>query len=83
MNVHDNYMPKKSFFRNNKLFKFLSESVNVVFAGKYSYSIPEFNLGFHFPVLPVSVFCSFPGKFPFPVLPIANPILLPSGNRPY
>ena len=42
-------------------------------AGKYSYSIPEFNLGFHFPVLPVSVFCLFPGQFPFPVLPRANP----------
>ena len=43
-------------------------------AGKYSYSIPEFNLGFHFVVLPVSVFCPFPEKFPFLVLPGANPI---------
>ena len=74
MNFHDNYMPKKCFVRNYTLLNFFVREPRSCLAGKYSYSIPEFNLGFHFPVLPVSVFFPLPGKFLFLVLPRANPI---------
>ena len=62
MNVHDNYMPKKCFFRNNKLFKFLSESLDLVlqaniptrFPNSISVSISRFSR-FRF-------FAHFPGN---------------------
>ena len=43
-------------------------------------TVPEFSLGFHFPVLPVLVFGPFPGKYPFPVPPRANPIRNPNAH---
>ena len=41
MNVHDNYMPEKCFFRNNKLFKFLSESLDLILQANIPTQFPN------------------------------------------
>ena len=65
---------KSVFLETTNYLSFCKRAYRSYVACNYSYSVPEFHLGFPFPFLLVSVFCPFPGKFPFPVLPRANPI---------
>ena len=73
INFHLSTCLKSVSLKTKNFVSFCPRAYKCYLAGNYYYSVPQFSLGFHFPVLPVSVFCPFPGKFPFPVLPRANP----------